>query len=113
MFHLLTHLYASIAFALSENKRLLADTSPEFRIICLSLKTGSLSCSVKNQVKHINFTMKRAAYLVHHAKFQYNINKMMRQDIVGNRECPSVSSRPVVSYSVVPTSLPEGILGEP
>ena len=32
---------------------------------------------------------------------------------VGNQECPSVCSRPVVSYSVVPMSLPEGISGEP
>jgi hypothetical protein len=33
--------------------------------------------------------------------------------IVGNQECPSVTSRPVVYFSVVPTSLPEGISGEP
>ncbi len=30
IFHLLTHLYASIACALSENKRFLEDSSPEF-----------------------------------------------------------------------------------
>ena len=71
VFHLLTHLYASIAYALSENKRLLVDTSPEFFNICLSLKTGNFPCSAKDQVKHINFAMKKAAHLVHHAKFQY------------------------------------------
>jgi len=38
VFHLLTNLYASIAYALSENKPLLSDTSPEFHNICLSLK---------------------------------------------------------------------------
>ena len=81
VFHLLTHLYASIAYVLSENKRLLVDTSPEFRNICLSLQTGNFSCSAKDQVKHINFAMKKAAHLVHHAKFQYNINKTMRQEI--------------------------------
>jgi hypothetical protein len=86
VFHLLTHLYASIAYALSENKRLLSDTSPEFRNICLSLKTGSFPCSVKDQVKHINFAMKRAAHLVDNAKFQYNINKTMRQEIEFFRE---------------------------
>jgi len=87
VFHLLTHLYASIAYALSENKRLLSDTSPEFRNICLSLKTGSFSCLVKDdQVKHINFTMKKAAHLVHLAKFQYYINKTMRQEIEFFRE---------------------------
>jgi hypothetical protein len=30
VFHLLMHLYASIAYALAKNKRLLVDTSPEF-----------------------------------------------------------------------------------
>ncbi len=86
VFHLLTHLYASIVYALSENKRLLSDTSPEFHNICLSLKTGSFPCSVKDQVKHINFAMKRAAHLVHHTRFQYNINKTMRQEIDFFRE---------------------------
>jgi hypothetical protein len=58
VFHLLTHLYASITYALAENKRLLVDTSPEFWDICLSLKTGTFPCSAKDQVKHINFGMK-------------------------------------------------------
>jgi len=86
VFHLLMHLYASIVYALSENKRLLVDTYPEFSNICLSLKTGTFPCSVKDQVKHINFAIKRAAHLVHHAKFQYNINKTMRQGIKFFRE---------------------------
>jgi hypothetical protein len=81
VFHLLTHLYASIAYALAENKRLLVDTSPEFCDMCLSLKTGTFPCSAKDQVKHINFAMKKAAHLVHHTKFKYNINRMMCQEI--------------------------------
>ncbi len=81
VFHLLTHLYASIAYALAENKRLLADRSPEFRSICLSLRTGNFPCTAKDQVKHINHAMKRAAKMVHHAKFEFNINKTMRQEI--------------------------------
>ncbi len=81
VFHLLTHLYASIAYALVENKRLLIDTSPEFCNVCLSLKAGTFPCSAKDQVKHINFAMKKTAHLVHHAKFKYNINKMMPQEI--------------------------------
>jgi hypothetical protein len=52
VFHLLTHLYASIAYALAENKCLLVDTSPKFHDICLSLKTGTFHCSAKDQVKH-------------------------------------------------------------
>ncbi len=75
VFYLLTHVYASIAYALTESKRLLADMSPKFRDICLSLKTGTFPCSAEDQVKHINFVMKKAAHLVYHAKFKYNINK--------------------------------------
>jgi len=81
VFHLLTHLYASIAYALTENKILLVDMSPDFRNICLSLITGTFSCSAQDQVKHINFAMKKAAHLVHHTKFRYNINKTMCQEI--------------------------------
>jgi hypothetical protein len=40
VFHLLTHLYASIAYALSENKRFLADSSPEFQTLIKSLHSG-------------------------------------------------------------------------
>ena len=76
-----THLYSSIAYALTDNKRLLGETSPSFREICFSIKTGNFVCSVKDQVKHINFAMMTAARLVHHAKFEYNINKTMRQEI--------------------------------
>ncbi len=81
VFHLLTHLYTSITYALTENKCLLADMSPNFCNICLSFKTGTFPCSAKDQVKHINFATKKAAHLVHHAKFKYNINKTMHQEI--------------------------------
>ncbi len=40
VFHLLMHLYASIAYALAENKRLLADSSPKFRSICVNPQIG-------------------------------------------------------------------------
>ncbi len=37
VFHLLSHLYSSIAYALSENKRLLTEPSAEFRDIILTI----------------------------------------------------------------------------
>jgi hypothetical protein len=45
LFHLLTHVYSSIEEVLAENKRLLAEKSPSFREICLSINTGTFSCS--------------------------------------------------------------------
>lgn len=86
VFHLLTHLYASIAYALSENRRLLQDSSPEFQSLVRSLKTGHFVCPVKDQVRHISFALKQSAKLVHHACYKYNINKTMRQEIEFFRE---------------------------
>ncbi len=42
---------------------------------------GNFPCSVKDQVKHINHAIKRVAGQVHHAKFEFNINKRMCQEI--------------------------------
>jgi hypothetical protein len=40
VFHLLSHLYLSIANVLSENKRLLTESSAEFQDIVLAICTG-------------------------------------------------------------------------
>jgi hypothetical protein len=61
VFHLLTHLYASIAYALSEKKRFLADSSPEFQTLIKSLWSGYFFCNVKDQICHISFTIKWSA----------------------------------------------------
>jgi hypothetical protein len=51
VYHLLTHLCASIAYSLAKNKRLLLESSQDFRDIVLSLCTGSFPCSSKYQVR--------------------------------------------------------------
>jgi hypothetical protein len=86
VFHLLTHLYTSIAYALSENKRFLADSSPEFQILIKSLRSGYFFCNVKDQIHHISFAIKWSAKLVHQFRCQYNITKSMRQEIEFFRE---------------------------
>ncbi len=42
---------------------------------------GNFPCSAKDQVKHINHVIKKAARQVYHAKFEFNVNKTMRQEI--------------------------------
>jgi hypothetical protein len=81
VFHLLTHLYAFIAYALSENKRFLADSSPEFQTLIKSLHSGYFFCNVKDQIHHISFAIKRSTKLVHQSRCKYNITKSMRQEI--------------------------------
>jgi hypothetical protein len=81
VFHLLTHLYTSIAYAFSENKRFLADSSPQFQTLIKSLRSGYFFCSVKDQIHHISFAIKRSTKLLHRLRCQYNITKSIHQDI--------------------------------
>jgi hypothetical protein len=66
VFHLLTHLYASITQALAGNKQLLTESSLEFWDILQSLRTGSFPCLAKDQAWHISFALKSLARMVHH-----------------------------------------------
>jgi hypothetical protein len=81
VFHLFTHLSESIAYALSENKNFLADSSPEFQTLIKSLRSGYFFCNVKSQIRHISLAIKRSAKLIHQSRCQYNITKSMRQEI--------------------------------
>ena len=81
VFHLLSHLYTSIAYALAENKRLLMESLQEFCDIVLLIQTGAFFTSCKDLARHTSFTMKQAAQLTHRASYQYNINRTMRAEI--------------------------------
>jgi hypothetical protein len=81
VFHLLSHLYLSIAYALFKNKRLLTESSAEFQDIILAIQTNAFLTHCKDLARHTSFPMKRAAKLTHHASYQYNINKTMHYKI--------------------------------
>jgi hypothetical protein len=81
VFHLLSHLYSSVAYTLTENKRLLMKSLQEFRDIVLSIQRGAFFTSCKDLAQHTSFAMKRAARLTHHSSYQYNINRSMRAKI--------------------------------
>jgi hypothetical protein len=81
VFHLLSHLYSSIAYALFKNKRLLTKSSAEFRDIVLAIQTNAFVTPCKDLTRHTSFAMMRAAKLTHHASYQYNINKTMHHKI--------------------------------
>jgi hypothetical protein len=78
---MLTHLYASIAYALSESKKFLVESSPEFQTLIKSLRSGYFFCNVKDQIHHISFAIKRSTKLAHQSRCQYNISKSMRQEL--------------------------------
>ncbi len=81
VFHLLSHLYSSITYALSENKRLLTESSAEFQNIVLAIQTNAFVTPCKDLAQHTSFAMKHAEELTHHASYQYNINRTMHYEI--------------------------------
>jgi hypothetical protein len=81
VFHLLSHLYLSIAHALSKNKRLLTKSSAEFRNIVLAIRTNAFITPCKDLARHTSFAMKHAEKLTHHTSYQYNINRTMHYKI--------------------------------
>jgi hypothetical protein len=82
VFHLLSHLYLSIAYAFSKNKRLLTKkSSAEFRDIVLAIQTNAFVTPCKDLAWHTSFAMKHAEKLTYHLSYQYNINRTMRYEI--------------------------------
>jgi hypothetical protein len=77
VFHLLSHLYLLIAYALFENKRLQTESSAEFRDIVLAIQINAFATPCKDLAQHTSFAMKHAAKRTHHASYQYNINRTM------------------------------------
>jgi hypothetical protein len=70
VFHLLSHLYLSIAYALSKNKRLLTKSSAEFQDIVLAIQTNAFVTPCKDLAQHTSFAMKHVAKLTNHASYQ-------------------------------------------
>ena len=61
LFHLLSHLYSSIAFALSKNKWLPAESSQEFCDMIHVVQSGKFFIPCKDLARLTSFAMKRAA----------------------------------------------------
>ncbi len=66
---------------LAENKRLLSESSKDFREVVECLRTGAFPCSAKDQNRHISFALKKAARMIHHSRYKFTINLSMRQEI--------------------------------
>jgi hypothetical protein len=60
-----------------QDKRLLSESSAEFRNIVLAICTGAFDTPCKDLAQHTSFAMKHAAKLTHHASYQDNSNKTM------------------------------------
>ena len=97
IFHVLTHMYSSVAYALSRNKQFLAESSPEFQALVKEIEARRFkSIACKNQAQILRFVMKKHARMVHHSKRKYEINKSMRTEIEFFRQ--SLASNSSISW---------------
>ena len=81
IYKLISHLYTSLAFALSQNKMLLEKCSKEFKQIIKQIRTKDFRGSPGSVAKQIRFAMKTAAQMTHRCHFTYLINASMRDEI--------------------------------
>jgi len=78
-FHLMTHMYASIAHALMSNKTILSEGSEKFRALINSLRHESSNPIDTHRI--VTFALKMLAKMIHHASTKFNITKTMRYEI--------------------------------
>ena len=82
VYHLMSHMYTSVAFALSQSKDLLLNSSSEYKQLLLNIQTWSFKTAhARDQDKHVRVAMKQAARQIHHSKQVCFINKTMRDEL--------------------------------
>ncbi len=84
VYHLMTHLYSSAAFALRENREFLGSNSPNFIAHLKKIKElrkREQAGDTRENIAHINFAMKKSAQSIHRSKCEYYIGKDMRAEI--------------------------------
>ena len=85
VFHIMSHIYTSIAYALRSNRVYLHGASSEFKELLENIERKKYAKS-DNSAKHINFALKQLARSVHHCKVEYVIPPTMLAEIAFFRE---------------------------
>jgi len=91
VYHLMSHLYTSIAFALKKNKSFLQLHSVEFADLLEKIDRKHFSRK-EEAAKHTNFALKKLARSVHHCKEDYVINATMKLELEFFREALQATS---------------------
>ena len=76
--------FASIAFALAQNRLTLLDSSPEFQRLVKTMQCKNFSPKSRLTEDHeniIRFALKKAAKMAHHSPIEYNIVPSMREEL--------------------------------
>lgn len=78
IYHLMPHLYASVAYALRENSFLLASSSKEF---CLLIRKAKQAPTTKEDVREVRFAVRQSAKLTHRCKATYIIPPSLKEEL--------------------------------
>jgi hypothetical protein len=81
VYKLMSHLYASLAYALQTNKDLLRIHSDDFRTLCDNIKKKHFLGSPAEVAKQVRFAMKKAARQTNRYHHRYPIVKTMKDEL--------------------------------
>ena len=79
-FHLMSHVYASVGFALQENKKFLEHSSHRFQALAHKIQMRDFKHS-DNPANELHFALKEAARMVHKTLLRYRINKTVKDEL--------------------------------
>ena len=80
LYHMMNHIYSSVAKALRQHGQFLHSTSHEFRRLVQLTKTARKD-SVEADVSEIKIAIRLAAQKQHHCKQQYFISKSLQEEV--------------------------------
>ena len=81
IYHLMSHIYASIAFALRYNETFLMNENGAFRSLIGKIKALRLMPKVKQDLEHMNFYVKKAARRKFKSSLRFDMNATLREEI--------------------------------
>ena len=81
IYHLMPHMYASVAFALRDNEYFLASTSRNFRKMMKKAKQKKTAFTPECDLHEINFAIGQVARKVHQVKNEYRIPESLKEEI--------------------------------
>ena len=79
-FHLMSPIYASVGFALQENKKFLDCLSHRFQALAHKIQMRDFKNS-DNPANELHFALKEAARMVHKTPLHYRINKTIEGEL--------------------------------
>lgn len=81
VFHLMTHIYASIAYALRHNEQFLLRENSSFKQLIRKIKDLRLLPKVTQDVEHINFYLQKSAKMKFKSNSRYPVNRTLSEEI--------------------------------